>query len=179
MLRSADTHRPVVPCPWVGHALKFHSHGLKISCSDVMLLFQLQRETRKLQQAFRSVFPSTSLRISRSDFVELVGCALSDEDLGGIPREAFHHAAELIFDSKLSGGGPGGGLGSGSVPAREAISFFRLGYSDAAGVPMAHTAVLPAHKNPDCDGCCPNCPQIRPRSAGSSPAGGRSCPPCQ
>lgn len=103
-------------------------------------------------------------------FVGIVVGALNDEDLGGIPREAFQTAAERIFDEKLATplppstglsprgvgelGHPAGSRGSTpiatthalgvkSVAVREAISFFRLGQAEAAGVPSANTAVLP------------------------------------
>ena len=113
----------------------------------------LHRETVKLQKALRAAYPTTTWRLSRANFVEIIASALDPSDLGrDVTEQSVRDAAMLIFDEKLASASPrpsprsdrrspkrgsadrSDPSASSSVSVREAISFFRLGYSSAAGV---------------------------------------------
>ena len=138
----------------------------------------LHRETVKLQKALRAAYPTTTWRLSRAAFVDIIENALTPQDLGrDITQQSVRDAAMLIFDEKLASASPRpsprsdrrspgrrsstddpSGMSSASVSVREAISYFRLGYSSAAGVSpfpgntntlCGSAAVLPTLTNSD------------------------------
>ena len=87
----------------------------------------------KLEAAHHS---DRSLQLSKETFIDLVldtmAASANTQALLGIEADDVRHAAEIVFDTKLALNAP---HADSPITVRAAVSHFRLGHSDAAGVP--------------------------------------------